>query len=134
MPGTASIREAADATVTFSRAFKLGMGSTPVFMADPEQLTKTAKAGEYVPKGGFITQGKLTYIDNSINLAIGICESRIMAGPSNSVKKNCKAFLAIEPGTEKPGAIAKKIQHKLGGDLDSIIRALPAGSFRIKSI
>ena len=53
-----AIKEAADATVTFSRAWKLGMPSSSVFYCKPEQLTKEAPSGEYIPRGGFITKGK----------------------------------------------------------------------------
>ncbi len=130
-PGKATIKEAADATVTFSRAFKLGIQTTPTFMARPEQLTKEAPTGEYVPKGGFVTKGKLEYIDNSINLAIGSFQNKIMAGPLEAVKKNCRDHIRLEQGKEKPGKIAKTIQYRIKGDLDDIIRALPAGTFKI---
>src|SRR3989338_1320312 len=68
--GEASIKEAADATLTFSRAWKLEMQSSSVFYCRPDQLTKEAPSGEFVPKGGFITKGKLTYAENKVNLAI----------------------------------------------------------------
>ena len=131
-PGKATIQEAADATITFSRAFKLGIGTTPTFMARPDQLTKVAKSGEYVPKGGFITEGGLTYIDNKINLAIGDYKGHIMAGPIEAIKKQCKDYIELQSGKEKPGKIAKLIQHKIKGELDDIIRALPAGTFKVK--
>ena len=131
-PGKATINEVADATITFSRAFKLGISTTPTFMARPDQLTKEAPSGEFVPKGGFVTKGKLEYIDNKINLAIGNYNNRVMAGPLEAVKKHCKDFIQLEQGKEKPGKIAKTIQHKIKGNLDDIIRALPAGSFKIK--
>jgi predicted ribosome quality control (RQC) complex YloA/Tae2 family protein len=131
-PGKKTIQEAADATITFSRAFKLGIETTPTFMARPDQLTKKPKSGEYVPKGGFITEGGLKYIDNKINLAIGNYNGKVMAGPVESIKKHCKDYLVIEKGNEKPGKIAKTIQNKLKGELDDIIRILPAGTFKIK--
>ncbi|MFC2016572.1 NFACT RNA binding domain-containing protein [Chloroflexota bacterium] len=130
-----TIKEAADATITFSRAFKLGIETTRTFTAKPEQLTKEAKPGEYVPKGGFITKGKLNYVDNKINLAIGITkENEVMSGPVEAVKKNCVKYIALKQGNEKVSSIAKKIRYKLGGnlDLDEIIRALPAGNFSLK--
>jgi len=129
-----TIKEAADATITFSRAFKLGMTTTPTFAAKPEQLTKEAKPGEYVPRGGFVTKGKLDYIDNKINLAIGLTKDRaIMSGPIEAIKKHCEKHLTLKQGDEKVSSIAKKINYKLGKglNLDDIIRALPAGNFNI---
>jgi predicted ribosome quality control (RQC) complex YloA/Tae2 family protein len=131
-PSKITIQEAADATVTFSKAFKLNRTSTETFMAKPEQFTKEAKAGEFVPKGGFVTKGKLEYVDNKINLAVGNYNGHIMAGPIEAIKKHCKDYLEITQGREKPGKIAKTIQHKIGGDLDDIIRSLPGGTFRVK--
>lgn len=132
IPGKATISEAADATVTFSRAFKLNVSTTKTFMARPSQLTKEAKAGEYVPKGGFITTGKLEYINNKINLAIGNYNNHIMAGPLEAVKANCKEYIQLEQGQDKPGKVAKFIHFKIKGDLDDIMRSLPSGTFKIK--
>ena len=49
-PTDKTLSEAADATVTFSRAWKLNMQSTPAFYCKPEQLTKEAPSGEFVPR------------------------------------------------------------------------------------
>jgi predicted ribosome quality control (RQC) complex YloA/Tae2 family protein len=131
-PGRPTITEAADATITFSRAFKLGLSTNKVFMAKPEQLTKEAKAGEFVPKGGFVTKGKLEYIDNKINLAVGNYNGKIMAGPIESVKTYCKSYVQLEQGKEKPAKVSKTIHHSINGDIDEIVRVLPAGTFKIK--
>ena len=131
--GEATLREAADATCSFSRAFKLGFSGTPVFYASPEQFTKEAPTGEYLTKGSFVTKGKTTYIENKINIAIGITkELRVMAGPVEAVKANCEKFVEIAQGSDKTSSIAKFIQKKIGGEIDEIIRALPSGGSRIK--
>jgi len=126
--GEATMHETADATVTFSRVFKLGQSSSPVFHVKPEQVSKEAQSGEYLTKGAFMIRGKTNYIENKINLAIGKLESgKLMAGPLEAVKKHCKDHIELVQGDSKSSAIAKKIKHKLGGDLDDIIRVLPAG-------
>jgi len=131
----ATIKEAADATCTFSRAWKLGLQSSEVFYVSPEQVSKKTKAGEYMGKGAFMVYGKSNYIENKINLAVGITKDRaIMSGPLESIKKNCEKFVVLKQGDEKVSNIAKKINYKLGSglDLDEIIRALPAGSFKLE--
>tara|TARA_Y100000310_G_scaffold345288_1_gene463440 strand:- start:4943 stop:5725 length:783 start_codon:yes stop_codon:yes gene_type:complete len=130
--GGASKNEVSDATCTFSRAWKLGLQTTSVFSVDPEQVSKKAQSGEYLTKGAFMIYGKVNYVDNTVNLAVGDYKGKIMAGPVESVKKHCKKVIILVQGDEKPSDIAKKIKHKLGGDLDTIIRALPAGEFSIK--
>jgi len=133
--GEKTKEEAADATCTFSRAWKLGLQTSSVFYVNPEQVSKKTKAGEYMGKGAFMVYGKTNYINNKVNLAIGINESQqIMSGPLDAVKANCDKYVVLIQGDEKASAIAKKINYKLGGNLgiDEIIRALPAGSFKIK--
>jgi len=130
-----TIKEAADATCTFSRVWKLGLQSTDVFYVNPEQVSKKTKAGEYMGKGAFMIYGKTNYIENKINLAIGLTKDRaIMSGPVEAIKKNCEKYVVLKQGDEKVSSIAKKINYKLGKglSLDEIIRALPAGEFSFK--
>ncbi|MEK6876082.1 MAG: NFACT RNA binding domain-containing protein, partial [Nanoarchaeota archaeon] len=130
-----TIKEVADATCTFSRAWKLGLQSSEVFYVSPEQVSKKTKAGEYMGKGAFMVYGKSNYVANKVNLAVGITKDRaVMAGPLEAIKKNCDKFVVLRQGDEKVSTIAKKINYKLGSglDLDGIIRALPAGSFKLE--
>lgn len=128
-----ALKEAADATCTFSRAWKLGLTAQSVFYVKPEQVTKTAQPGEYLQKGAFMIKGKTNYIDNKINCAIGMTDGgAVMAGPVEAVKKHCKKHVVLQQGDEKTSKIAKQIQHKLGAELDDIIRAMPTGGVRIK--
>jgi len=131
--GEETKKQTADATVTYSKAWKLGLQTTPVFYVKPEQVSKKAKPGEYLKKGAFMIYGKTNYIENKVNLAVGIKDSKIMAGPVEAIKKNCENYVIVEQGREKTSFVAKKIQHKIGGSLDDIIRALPAGGCSVKS-
>lgn len=131
--GEETIKEAADATVTFSRAWKLGMQTTPVFYVKPEQVSKKAQSGEYLTKGAFMIRGKTNYIGNRVNCAVGITEQgEIMSGPVEAIKKHCKKYTEIEQGREKASAVAKKIRAKTGGSIDEIVRALPSGGCSVK--
>ncbi len=129
-----SIKETADATVTFSRAWKLGFGEGDVFYVKPDQVTKEAQSGEYLTKGSFMIKGKTNYVDNNTDLAVGLYKTgAVMAGPLEAVKKNCEKYVVLEQGKDKASDIAKKIKKKLeGGELDEIVRVLPAGNYKIK--
>jgi len=134
-PGKVTMQEVADATVTFSRVFKLGQSSSPVFHVKPDQVSKEAQSGEYLTKGAFMIRGKTNYIENTINLAVGkMKDGRIMAGPLSAVKAHCKELLKLKQGDEKTSNIAKKVRAKLGGELDDIIRILPAGGIEIDGV
>ncbi|MEK6946322.1 MAG: NFACT RNA binding domain-containing protein, partial [Nanoarchaeota archaeon] len=131
--GEKTKEEVADATCTFSRAWKLGLQTSPVFYVNPDQVSKKTKAGEFMGKGAFMIYGKTNYINNKINLAIGINQNQqIMAGPMEAIKTHCEKYVELVQGDEKSSSVAKYIQHKIGGSLDEIIRALPSGGFKIK--
>ena len=131
--GDKTKEETADATVTFSRAWKLGLQTSSVFYVSPEQVSKKTKAGEYMGKGAFMVYGKANYISNKINLAIGITKNmQITAGPIDAVKANCDKYVVLIQGDEKASSVAKYIKHKINGSIDEIIRALPSGGFKIK--
>ena len=130
-----TIKEAADATCTFSRAWKLGLQTSDVFYVAPDQVSRKAKSGEYLTKGAFMIYGKTNYIENKVNLAIGVTKDNgVMAGPLEAIKKHCEKYLILQQGDEKVSSIAKKINHKFENilDLDEIIRDLHDGNFDIK--
>lgn len=130
--GEQTIREAASATAIYSRLWKLGYSSINVGWIRPEQITKTAKAGEYLTKGAFIINGKVNYVEHDMRFAIGVKEERIIAGPYTAVKKHAEQMLEIAQGDEKPSDIAKKARGILkAGTIDEIIRMLPSGNCKI---
>ena len=131
--GAKTKEEVADATCTFSRAWKIGLQTTSVFYVAPEQVSKKTKAGEFMGKGAFMIYGKTNYIGNKINLAVGITsKQQIMAGPLDAIRANCGKYVVLIQGSEKASAVAKYIQRKIGGAIDEIIRALPGGGFKVK--
>jgi len=132
--GEETLREVADATCTYSRAWKLGLGTTNVFWVAPEQVSKTAESGEYMGKGAFMIRGKTNYLPSRISIAVGIMEdSRVMGGPLSAVKKHCSRHVEVVQGNERTAEIAKRIRAKLGdADLDEIIKVIPAGGAKIK--
>lgn len=132
-PTERTLQEVSDATCAYSRAWKLGMSTTDVFWVRPEQVSKTAQPGEYMAKGAFMIRGKTNYIRPRMNIAIGMLDDgRIMGGPVSAVKTNCKKYVELTQGNERASVTAKSIRVKTGGDLDDIIKVIPAGGCRIK--
>lgn len=130
--GEKTLQETANATITYSKAWKLGITTTEVYYVKPEQISKQAKSGEYIPKGGFMIYGKRNYVPGKVELAIGITtEGKIMAGPEEAIKTNCTKYSKIRQGKEKTTECAKKIQKIISGDLDEIIKVIPAGGCEI---
>ncbi|MBS3148009.1 DUF814 domain-containing protein [Candidatus Woesearchaeota archaeon] len=131
-PNETSLQEAADATTLFSRAWKLGLGTAEVYCVKPEQVSKKAPSGEYLTKGAFMISGKRTYFTGTVNAAVGKLDNgKIMCGPQNAIKTNCKEFSLIAEGKDKPSDCAKKIAKHLKADVDDVLRVLPAGTCKI---
>lgn len=131
--GEKTIEEAAQAVAAHSRAWKLGYSTVEVFYVKPEQVSKEAKAGESLAKGSFMIYGKTTYLHPKIECAIGLLDDEIIGGPIAAIENKTKNYVRVIPGREKKSALAKKIKAKLkGGDLDDIIKFLPAGGAEVK--
>jgi predicted ribosome quality control (RQC) complex YloA/Tae2 family protein len=126
--GEETLSEAAQATACYSRAWKLGLGTTEVYGVGAEQVKK-----EGLAKGSFMVYGKRKYFNPRLEYAIGLVEEEIVGGPVNAVKVKTKKFVKVVTGREKKSSLAKKIKHKLkDGDIDEIIKFLPAGGGEIK--
>ncbi|MBI2102367.1 DUF814 domain-containing protein [Candidatus Woesearchaeota archaeon] len=131
--GEKTIEETAQAVAAYSRAWKLGHGTIDVFYVKPEQVSKEAKAGESLAKGSFMVYGKTLYVHPKVEYAIGLLNEEIIGGPLTAVESRTKNYIVVVPGREKKSALAKKIKMKLkGGELDDIIKFLPAGGADVK--
>ena len=132
-PSERTINETATATAVYSRAWKLGFVNVKVGWVMPEQVTKTAKAGEYVERGAFVITGKMHYVDHDMRFALGVKEGRIIAGPYAAIKAHAEHFVEIVQGDQKPSDLAKTLRNQFkAGTIDEIIRMLPAGNVKIK--
>lgn len=134
-PGRQTLEETAIATASFSRAWKLGLAGAEVYMVLPEQVSKRAPTGEYMPKGAFMIKGRRTYFHAELKLAVGITEDgKVMTGPIPAVKAHCKKYVLLEQGKEKPSDCAKAIAKHLGANVDEVLRTLPAGNGTVKFV
>ena len=86
-PGKATLNQTAQATASYSKAWKLGLSVVDVFYVNPNQVSKKAKPGEYIPKGAFMIYGKKNNLVPQIKLAIGIKDDQIIGGPVDAIKK-----------------------------------------------
>lgn len=130
--GEETLQETAIATASFSKAWKIGVSVTEVFWVTPDQVSKQAPSGEYMPKGAFMIRGKRNFIQATLGLAVGkLKDGKVMAGPESAVKKHCLTYVCITLGKDKPSDVAKKIAKKINAGLDEVMRVLPAGGCEI---
>src|SRR3712207_8995723 len=70
-----SLHQVAQATISFSRAWKDGLSSADAYWVMAEQVKKGAPTGQFLPKGSFVIEGKRNYIKGvELRLAIGIMQ------------------------------------------------------------
>ena len=126
-PGAKTLNQAAQETASYSKAWKLGISYLDVFYVKPEQVTKKPASGEYVAKGSFMIYGKKQFITAKLEIAIGNKDGKIIGGPVDAIKAQTDKFVIIIQGRTKTSDIAKQVQKKIHGDLDEIMRFIPAG-------
>lgn len=140
-----TIWEATQFAVSFSRAWKEGVGSADAYWVYPDQVSKTPPSGEYLAKGAVIIRGKRNYIKSiPLELKIGLCKVyddwEIMCGPPNAIDAHCTNSLLLHPGEVKKGELVKKIKvffekqkpdPDIWIDINEIQNVLPPGSGKI---
>lgn len=110
--------EAAQATVSFSRAWRDGLSVADAYWVVPDQVKKGAPTGQFLPKGSFVIQGKRNYVKSvEIRLALGVIilekKYALMCGPQEAVQKKSIAYCVLLPGGNDPTNMAKKFKQEM---------------------
>ncbi|WP_202318403.1 ribosome rescue protein RqcH [Archaeoglobus neptunius] len=127
--GETSIREAAEFAATYSALWKEGKHAGEVYYVLPDQVSKSAKSGEYLPKGSFYITGKRNYLTVELNCGIGIEieKLRVIGGPVSSVRKYANYYVELEIGEMDANRLGVEIAKRLSdmaGDERHIVRAI----------
>jgi predicted ribosome quality control (RQC) complex YloA/Tae2 family protein len=148
--GEESKVEAAQFAATYSSLWREGKYSGEVYYVLPEQVKRSAKAGEYLPKGSFYIEGKRNYVSASVSCAIGVDLKNLMVhgGPLNAIEKHCDYLIELDVGGETPNELSIKIASKLISMAkedekhlvraivtpDEVMKFLPPGRSRVKEV
>jgi predicted ribosome quality control (RQC) complex YloA/Tae2 family protein len=130
--------EACTFALAHSKAWMAGASEGTAYWVLPDQVSKMAQAGEFVPRGAFVIRGKRNYLYHlPLELAVGevVYEGarKIMCGPLSAVQAHSSRYVVIEPG--------KKVRTKASATLakmyevpeEEIARILPPGEVEITS-
>jgi predicted ribosome quality control (RQC) complex YloA/Tae2 family protein len=137
----ATLREAAEFAAMHSRAWRKELGGLDVYWVMPEQVSKRAPPGTYIPKGAYIIHGKRNFLKVPVRGAVGVVtvdgEQVITCGPSSAIEKHSRIVVEVVPGKMKKSELAREIRARLktaGTDasIDEVERALPPGKGDIK--
>ncbi len=144
-----SINQVAQATASFSRAWRDGLFTADAYWVHADQIRKAAPSGQYLPKGAFVIERKRNYIRGlELKLAVGLVKAKqklmLVCGAPDSVKHNSLVYVLIAPEGAEVSEVAKKIKAEFiknaGDDLsdfakslsiDEIIRTMPTGASKI---
>lgn len=124
--------EACTFAIAHSKAWMAGASEGTAYWVLPDQVSKMAQAGEFVPRGAFVIRGKRNYIYHlPLQLAVGeiMYEGgrKIMCGPLGAVQAHASRYVVIEP--------ARKVKTKASAILakmfevpeEEIARIMPPG-------
>lgn len=142
-----SVKEVAQATVCFSRAWKAGIYGLNAYWVTADQIKTAAPSGQFIAKGSFVIEGSKNFVQvSTLQLAIGLYEKNenflLMCGPPSAIKKNCIYYIIIEPSGIDMAEFAKKIKLEFmkfkekeevvkAISLDDFTRVLPSGDSHI---
>jgi len=135
---TEKMEEVAQFAASYSGAWRNGHFSADVYSAQPNQVSKTPQAGEFVSRGSFIVRGERTYYRN-IPLAVGIGlmlepQAAVIGGPPAVIKSRAKTFAELKPGQYEPNDVAKKVLRLLRQNITPDEEKLLKGVLNTESV
>jgi len=129
-----TLEEACIFAASFSKAWKQ-FAEAQAYWVLPEQVSKTAQSGEFVPHGAFIIRGKRNYCRCKLEVAVGKIMiddvSKVMCGPTSAVKKHTDQYVVLVPGDTKKSDVARILSKVFDVNVDSLDRVLPPGGITI---
>jgi predicted ribosome quality control (RQC) complex YloA/Tae2 family protein len=131
-----TLREACEFALAYSKAWSAGLASGSAFWVLPEQVSKQAESGEFLPRGAFVIRGKRNYVhDLPVRLAIGEVDieghRKIMGGPVSAVAGRSKKYVVLAPGKEDRDDVAKRLAVSFAVPIEEIVRAMPPGKVQV---
>ncbi len=131
-----TLREACEFALAYSKAWSAGLASGSAYWVLPEQVSKQAESGEFLPRGAFVIRGKRNYIhDLPVRIAVGEVEveghRKIMGGPVTAIAARSARYAVLSPGKADREGITKKLASVFAVPIEEIARAMPPGSVEI---
>jgi predicted ribosome quality control (RQC) complex YloA/Tae2 family protein len=126
--------EACHFAASYSRAWNQ-FGEAQAYWVLPEQVSKTAESGEFVPKGAFIIRGKRNYVRCTLEVAVGLVQlggqMKLMGGPLEAVEVRAKQYMVLRPGILKKSSVAQRLSNELKVSTEEAEKVLPPGNLTI---
>jgi predicted ribosome quality control (RQC) complex YloA/Tae2 family protein len=130
--GEDTLTEACQFALSFSKAWSKGLASGSAYWVNPEQVSKQAESGEFLPKGGFMIRGRRNYV-HKLRLEVAVGEvsyegaRKVMCGPPPAVRRHAESVITLAPGRESPNKVAKDLSEHYNVPIEEMLRILPPG-------
>lgn len=136
--GEPTLREAAQWAVSFSKAWRAGLASASAFWVTPDQVSKAAGSGEFVPRGAWVIHGTKNFVrDVPLEIAVGTVRyegaERWTAAPEAAVQARGEVRVVLRPGEERERAsVERAVAESLGVSRSLLQSLLPAGGISVR--
>jgi predicted ribosome quality control (RQC) complex YloA/Tae2 family protein len=134
----ATIREAGQWAVAFSKAWRAGLASASAFWVAHDQVSKAGSSGEFVARGAWVIHGtKHMLRDLPTELALGAIdyegESRWTVAPPDAVRSRGQVRALLTPGDDRLRAEREvELAKDLGIPRPLLQSLLPAGGLTVR--
>jgi len=117
--GLLTVKEAAEFAAAHSKAWSSGFSEVDVLQFKPGTLSKTTPDGVRLPRGSFHGRPSEVHDKVEVKLSIGVQLTefgastivRVFAGPLMTVRKACKYFVTIQPGSIPAQELAQAVKN-----------------------
>ncbi len=134
----ATLQEAGQWAVAYSKAWRAGLASASAFWVSPDQVSKSAATGEFVPRGAWVIHGAKNVLkDLPLELALGTIvyegSERWTVAPPSAVRALGTVRVLLTPGDERDRRDREvELANDLGLPRPLLQSLLPAGGIAIR--
>jgi predicted ribosome quality control (RQC) complex YloA/Tae2 family protein len=133
-----TLQEACEFALNFSKAWNAKIGAGNAYWVLPDQVSKTAPAGEFVPRGAFIIRGKRNYTQKiEMRLGVGLITyegtEKVMCAPVSAIENQCSRYVIFEPGDMKKSDFVRKLCKTFDLEKEEVAGILPPGNVKVVS-
>ena len=133
-----TLREAGQFAVVFSKAWRAGLAAASAFWVSPDQVSKSAAAGEFVARGSWVISGtKHVLRDLPLEVGLGTVdyagESLWTAAPPAAVRARGRLRAVLVPGEEREReSVEIALAQELELSRSRLQSLLPAGGLSVR--
>ena len=138
--GEKTLKEACQYSIIHSKEWKRGISAGRAYWVKPEQVSKTAEAGESLPTGAFVIRGKRNYNDDlPMESVLAEIEyqgkKKVMCAPSLTLKNveesSFKKKVVFIPGKRDKNDFANEMSNYFSVPISEVQSILPPGDVKV---